>query len=217
MRRFFLKCIVSFGLLSVLGCESNPVAYSSRLTGGVVTQNTLDVYYVDRNLVSKDGKANSSQKEDTSPVNNHLARFGYFDIGPKLIEFGPNVLKTKGLQGTFQHVLENQFSSSTITRSNTKGNPLVLEFRHGRVVRTNHVVTAYMLVAATLFDTTGAKRIWTGQFHSTLGNDPALGILKVTTVDQRYIEELMSLVLDQMAKDGVIALSGNKAETANAK
>lgn len=212
MKRFFSAFLAALILFGLLGCETNPVVYSSRLTDGAISKNTLDVYYIDRNLVSKDGKANASSKVDASPVNDHLARFGYFDMGPKLVEFGPNVLKTRGLQGTFHHVLENEFTNSTLTRSDSRGNPLVLEFRHGRIVRTNHVVTAYMLFTATLYDATGTKRTWTGQFRSNLGNDPALGILKVVTVDQTYIESLLSLVLEQMAKDGVITPSVIKTE-----
>jgi hypothetical protein len=142
------------------------------------------------------------------PINNVIAKFGYFDLGPQLAEHGPRIFSANGMEAKFHHPP----GGSDIIQRSKLASPLVLQFTQGRISSQGPVVrTVSLLLVATLYDQRlGKQRVWTGQFRIHLGHDPALGVGKTTSVDQQFVEDLLVIVLEQMSKDQVVALKGSK-------
>lgn len=196
-RRLVLLCIV----FAMAGCAGNCVLRSETHIPNTKATTSFNVLYIERNLTSD----SPPPKAIVSPVNETIAKFGYFEIGPKLKEFAPPLFKANGLSGTAAHIPSSQEQAASPFR-----NTLVLEFRQGQILKQGGVNTVTMMLNATLYDLEGTKRVWSGQFWTHLGDDPGLGVLKTATVNQQFIEGVLAMVLEQMAKDKVIALPGEK-------
>ncbi len=194
LKRFLL---VAATLLAA-GCATNATVYSSKLAPAAKSPTGFDVIYVERTLTTAGAK---------DPVNDTLGRFGYYDIGPSLLEHGPRMFKANGFDARFSH-MSLPAGKSAMRSGALSGSPLSLEFSQGRVTTQGAVRTVQLLLIATLFDPTGKERAWTGQFRIFLGHDPALGVAKTTQVGRPFVEDVLGLVLEQMAKDQVVALKG---------
>jgi hypothetical protein len=195
-------------MLLLTGCQSNPVLYSEKFVPTAPPQSSFDIYYLERNLTSR-GKGNKGP-ETGGATDAMLTSLGYFDFGQKLVERGPGLLELNGIDGKVRHVAQTDLREFRITNPRVEAGLLILEFTHGKIVTTGHVSTAYLLLSATLLDTSSKKRIWRGNFRSILGNDPDLGILKVWKVDHEFVETTLAMVLEQMSKEGVIKIGGEK-------
>jgi hypothetical protein len=194
--------LLAFAIAGLSGCGTNGVVHAEKHVTNASKVSAVDVLYVERNLLSPSAAG--------APVDRTITKFGYFEIGPKLGEFGPTLLRANGLSGTFRHMPAADLVAGSLPASKASSPMLVLEFRQGRVLTQGTVQSLTMMLNATLYDAAGKSRIWSAQFASHLGDDPALGIMKSTKVNQAYVEGLLAMVLDQLARDELLVLSNGK-------
>lgn len=210
--------IITLTILVLTGCETNTVLHSEKHVANVAKLKALDVYYVERNLDMSATTSQSAQQkkapaslDERSSIRTAIAKFGYFEVGPKLTEFGPAMFQANGLAGTFRQLQASDFTSTTLSKPTNSASSLVLQLTWDKMQTQGFVKSLVMRLGATLYDPTGKTRLWSGQFNSALGDDPALGKLMTTRVDRAYIEGLLGTVLDQMSKDQLIELRAEKA------
>lgn len=193
--------------LAVSACASNALLHSEKHVASTPASTALNVIYLERNLLPS-GAAANGLSQSALPV---FAKFGYFEIGPKMIEFGPAMFKQNSLAGSFKQLPAVDFDLGKQATNATGTNTLVLEFKQGRVLAQGMVRTITLMLNVTLHAANSDLRLWSAQFDMHLGNDPALGLAKTTNVDQAFIEGLLALVLEQMNKERLVALKADKA------
>lgn len=116
---------------------------------------------------------------------------GYFNIEKKLTEFGGPYLRSNGValaEGSNAQQLHIQVVSARIKLVPGPGSPCVLP----------------LLTTATLYDSSGMRQLWTGEFRLNLGMDPFWGVANTRLVDQRFVENFLAAILKQMDQDGVV-------------
>lgn len=195
---------VTFVAFFISGCAKSNLVHSQMHVTGVPKTSNINIYYIERNFLS------STDRAKLSPTNKTVTKFGYFEIGSELLEVGPKLFDLNGLTGNFQLLSNLNIAPDTVSKLATSSEFLVLEFTHGRIHKQDLVESIVLMLKATLYDETGTKRIWSGLFGMHLGNDPALGLLKTTRVDQKFIQNLLALVLEEMAKKQLVELPNGK-------
>ena len=197
---------------------ADTVLHSEKHVTNVAKLKAMDVYYVERNIDLSATTSQSTQQkkapaslDEPSGVRAAIAKFGYFEVGPKLTEFGPAMFKANGLVGSFRQLQASDFSPATLSKQANSANSLVMQLSWDKMQTQGFVKSLAMRLSATLYDPTGKTRLWSGQFNSALGDDPALGKLMTTRVDRAYVEGLLGSVLDQMSKDQIIELRSDKS------
>ena len=210
--------VISVIFLALAGCETNTVLHSEKHVTNVAKLKAMDVYYVERNIDLSATTSQSTQQkkapaslDERSGVRAAIAKFGYFEVGPKLTEFGPAMFQANGLVGSFRQLQASDFSPATLSKQANSASSLVMQLSWDKMQTQGFVKSLAMRLSATLYDPTGKTRLWSGQFNSALGDDPALGKLMTTRVDRAYVEGLLGSVLDQMSKDQIIELRSDKS------
>ena len=210
--------VISVIFLALAGCETNTVLHSEKHVTNVAKLKAMDVYYVERNIDLSATTSQSTQQkkapaslDERSGVRAAIAKFGYFEVGPKLIEFGPAMFQANGVVGSFRQLQASDFSPATLSKQANSASSLVMQLSWDKMQTQGFVKSLAMRLSATLYDPTGKTRLWSGQFNSALGDDPALGKLMTTRVDRAYVEGLLGSVLDQMSKDQIIELRSDKS------
>jgi hypothetical protein len=204
INKYVLLTFIASIYLLLSGCATDRTLRSEVLAKSANNISNINVYYLERNLTS----ANSNTSANTA-----LAKWGYFEIGPKLGEFGPLLFAKNNLTGQFTMSLDNNFVPAAASRVDTTQGILLLEFRNARVFSRGFIDHyASMMLNATLYNPKNNARIWSAQFNSHLGRDPALGVLKTTNVNQEYIDGMLTLVLEQMSKDQILVLPSGKVK-----
>lgn len=209
--RSWIALIFVFVWASILvGCASNSIVYSKKMVQTIPPLNSFNIVYIERNLLSK-SNANSD------PVSGDVAKFGYYDIGQSIVEYGPTVFQDNGFTANFSKTVMSELAAGKLSNFDKNSNTLSLEFQQGRIVTQGAVKTVSLLLVANLYRKEGFVRIWNGQFRIHLGNDPALGYAKTTRVDKEFIESLLVTVLTQLAKEELIVLKGGVVVTSSIK
>lgn len=210
--------VISVIFLALAGCETNTVLHSEKHVTNVAKLKAMDVYYVERNIDLSATTSQSTQQkkapaslDERSGVRAAIAKFGHFEVGPKLTEFGPAMFQANGLVGSFRQLQASDFSPATLSKQANSASSLVMQLSWDKMQTQGFVKSLAMRLSATLYDPTGKTRLWSGQFNSALGDDPALGKLMTTRVDRAYVEGLLGSVLDQMSKDQIIELRSDKS------
>lgn len=91
---------------------------------------------------------------------------------------------------------------------------LTLQILDGQVVSGSHTPrTTTLNMQANLIDPRTQLRQWTGQFRNTFVAPPA----GKNGFDNEFVDKLLKTVLEQMSRDGIIALAENKAMIPMAK
>jgi hypothetical protein len=60
---------------------------------------------------------------------------------------------------------------------------------------------------ATLFESKSNLRLWTGQFQNML----SIAALGGAVFDNGFADNMLKIILDQMAQDGIVKLKGDRA------
>ncbi len=196
--------ITVFLLVFLAGCASSSIKYSNtfiRPSNGI---NEMRVLYLNHSFVDPNTK---------SPAD--LSEIAYADL-PELLR--ERVLKVFGLnQITSEYVTlkkqdfgqAQQFQTIQWSSSGKEGSALlVVEITNiYSVIGSRTPRTYFVTTSANLYSAKGMSRIWTGQFENRFMQPP----IGHVGFDNDSADHLLKLILEQMAKDGVVALAGGKA------
>jgi hypothetical protein len=167
----------------------------------------FDVVYLETDL-REPGLAKAEPDE-------HMIDWKVSDIGRLMQERAPKVLAANQLGGTVVMVPASAPGTSFDVASVAAGRPvLLLRIDSFKKWKPTLFSTAGTVVfEALLVDhAAGATTVpWREHLGGGLGFDPVLGILKTNRVDAIWVDRILLLALDRLAKKGLVQLADAKA------
>ena len=149
--------VISVIFLALAGCETNTVLHSEKHVTNVAKLKAMDVYYVERNIDLSATTSQSTQQkkapaslDERSGVRAAIAKFGYFEVGPKLTEFGPAMFQANGLVGSFRQLQASDFSPATLSKQANSASSLVMQLSWDKMQTQGFVKSLAMRLSATL-------------------------------------------------------------------
>lgn len=191
-----------FTTLLATGCAGTSTLYSNTFVKPAQTVTDIKILYLENKLVGKRGGSVS------------LAAIGYNDLPELLKERAPVVFNLNGISADYATIQKADFGQkealNTVRWSKT-GNAnsplLVIQIVDGSAMTYQGSTTYYLNMHANLFDSSTQTRQWTGQFRNTLSK----ALLGRIGFDNDFVDKMLKSVLEQMAKDGIVKLHGEKA------
>lgn len=209
MRRAYFVGFIAILLLSLQGCARTSTLYSNTFIKPSTQITKLNVIYVESSLVSK-----------SSNTGVQFYDIGYTDLSELLRERVPIVFALNNIGSDYATFKSQGFGQKEMMESIkwTNGTPdamlLTLQILDGQVVSGSHTPrTTTLNMQANLTDPRTKRRQWTGQFRNTFVAPP----VGKNGFDNQFVDNLLKTVLEQMSKDGVIALAEHKATIPLAK
>lgn len=202
-RRTYLVGFVAILLLSLQGCARTSTLYSNTFIKPATQVTKLNVIYIESDLVSK-----------TSKTSVQFYDIGYTDLPELLRERVPIVFALNNIGSEYATFRSQGFGQKEAMESIkwAGGTPdamlLTLQILDGQVVSGSHTPrTTRLNMQTNLIDPRTKLRQWTGQFRNTFVAPPA----GKNGFDNEFVDNLLKTVLEQMSRDGIIALAEHKA------
>lgn len=202
-RRAYLVSFVTVLLLSLQGCAGTSTLYSNTFVKPATQITKLNVLYIESNLVSKSSKTGMQFYD-----------IGYTDLPELLRERVPIVFAVNNIGSEYATFKSQGFGQKEAMESIkwASGTPdamlLTLQVLDGNVVSGSHTPrTTTLNMQANLIDPKTTLRQWTGQFRNTFVAPP----VGKNGFDNGFVDNLLKTVLEQMSRDGIIALVEHKA------
>jgi len=202
-RKSFLAGLFVVLVLSLQGCARTSTLYSNTFVKPTTQVTKLNVIYIESNLVSK-----------TSKSSVQLYDIGYTDLPELLRERVPIVFALNNIGSEYATFKSQGFGQNEAMESikwasgNSGAMLLTLQILDGQVVSGSHTPrTTTLNMQANLIDPRTKLRQWTGQFRNTFVAPPA----GKNGFDNAFVDNLLKTVLEQMSRDGIIALAEHNA------
>lgn len=208
--RYWNLWFIAGFILILSGCTGTSVLYSNVFDKSIQPSSEFRVLYLENRLTS------SHDPKGVNGQNRMLASVGYDDLGQLFHERAPIVFSLNGLSAQVEIIKKADFGKqeeqklTLWAQKNGKTIPvLVLQIVGGSAITNTQYgnSTIYLNMHANLFNPATKKRIWTGQFQNTL----SLAMLGKIGFDNKFVDNMLKQILDQMAKDKVINLPKGEA------
>jgi hypothetical protein len=191
------------GLPAVAG--SDQAIASKSLHKSTALLKGLNVVYIERLLTPQDSNDAQQSAEQL------LTMYGYQDISRQLSEYACGFLKTRGLDALVEVVSARDARPDVSPRPEfaIRRETLVLEMGSAQYIRRGQSAYVNLMLHASVRRDSDYRPIWTGRFPLNLGDDPgsnraAAKLATVGRVDRQFIEKMLALITDQLAKDKLI-------------
>jgi hypothetical protein len=165
----------------------------------------LNVVYIERLLTPQD--SNDAQQSAEQLLTAH----GYQDISRQLTAHACGFLKTRGLDALVEVVSARDARPDVSPRPEfaIRREILLLEIGSAQYIRRGQSAYVNLMLHASVRRDSDYRPFWTGRFPLNLGDDPsnnrpAAKMATVARVDRQFIENMLALITDQLAKDKLI-------------
>lgn len=196
------RLIGAIALLVLGGCATTSTLYSNTFVKPSGPVSRLNVLYIESNLVFK-GTNTTLQFYD----------IGYTDLPELLRERVPIVFGLNGIEAECEAARSRDLARQW---ANNKGNSMLLTLQiiDGQVVSGSHTPrTTSLNLQANLIDPATRLRQWTGQFRNTFVAPPA----GKNGFDNAFVDHMLKIVLEQLARDGIVRLPDDRAKVPESK
>lgn len=191
------------------GCASTSTLYSKTFIKPTNHLTKLNVIYIQSNLVSS-----------TNHDNVQFYDIGYTDLPELLRERVALVFPLNNICSEYATFKSQNFGQKEAieslqwTTTNTDAMLLTLQVLDGRVVSgTRTPRTTTLNLQANLIDPKTKLRQWTGQFSNVFVAPP----IGKNGFDNEFVDKMLKSILEQMSRDGLIALTEHNAIIPSAK
>lgn len=206
---YISRSLLMLALLFLAACTGTSTLYSKTLVKPTQTITDLRVLYVENKLVT-----NKLERNVDFGKNRALASIGYDDLPELLKERAPIVFGLNGVTTSYATTNKVANSNADLFTSiqwsdNTKANSplLVIQVVDGSMQKYQSTTNFYLNMNATLFESKSNLRLWTGQFQNML----SIAALGGAVFDNGFADNMLKIILDQMAQDGIVKLKGGRA------
>ncbi len=203
-----LTCAVLTAPASVQAADMPAPAASAAMDASPVRAplTSFDIVYVDTDL-REPGLASAGPDPD-------FVEWKILDVGGLMQERAPKVLAVNGLAGIGVLVSAPAPGTALDMASVASGRPVLLLRIASTTKSKPNLFSKAGAVAfdVQLLDHAGSiAPIWGARIAGRLGFDPVFGVLKINRVDAAWVDGILVLALDNLAKKGLVHLSASEA------
>lgn len=199
------------GICAVLLSAGCTTTGTSLISSSVLVKPTqsikeMQVLYLENTLQSSDGMSGWM-----------LETYGYVNLPERFRERVPIVLEMNNIVSDYSTSKKADFNREKAaqyipkwTKTNNPPSLLIMQAVDG----SRSGMTFFLNIQVSLFstsDTAAPVRLWVGQFSNTLNKKVVDSKICLDIFDNEFVDQMLKTILDQMAKDGILALPGKTA------
>ncbi|WP_417070394.1 hypothetical protein [Niveibacterium terrae] len=205
-RRFLIALVLPV----ILGaCATSEVLVSQKSASPAEPLKRIEIIYRENELRAPGLVASQKRPEA-------LESLGYYRLSSLLVERAPRFFEANGVDVQVVIIPSHKPDGAPpVGKLAPQRVPrLELSVEDARLWRSRQTSGVNLSLYALLDDAPKDGKInhlWSGVFKLSLGDDPGLGVLKVTRVDAHFVDGVLKLILEKIAEEGMVALPKGKA------